>query len=201
MFAGPSESREDEAVSMVSGGARHAGLCALLTLIAACGPAATPSSPGPPGAQSYREYAAAACIALQALWNGYGNPDTAGLSPLMRAFEDAVKQGDAVAAGSRADAVLAELERGRASAAIAAGWPDGTQSMVQMDRLLLATEAMVRTRQAATSLGYLEATNRGQAAFEAAGGIDAWYGMLNGIGAATKAAHQPWPRCEGIPMS
>lgn len=188
-------------MSMVKGWVRRAGLCVLLALVAACGPAAAPSSQEPPGARTFEEYAAASCVALQALWNGYGNPDTAGLSPLMRAFEDAVKQGDAAAAGPRADAVLAELERGRASAAIAAGWPQGTQSMVQMDRLLLATEAMVRARLAATSLGYLEATNRGQAAFEAAGGIDAWYGMLNGIGAATKAAHQPWPRCEGIPMS
>lgn len=187
-------------MSKFSDGAR-VGLCALLVLTAACGPAAAPSSRDSPGARTYEEYASAACVALQALWTGYGNPDTAGLSPLMRSFEDAVKQGDVMAAGPRADAVLAELERGRASAAVASGWPEGLQSMVHMNRLLLAVEAMVKARLAATSLGYREATDRGQAAFEAAGGIDAWYGMLNGIGEATKASGQPWPRCEGIPMS
>ena len=188
-------------MSMFPDRARRASLCALLVLTAACGPAAAPSIRESRGAQTYEEYASATCVALQALWNGYGNPDTAGLSPMMRAFEDAVKQGDVVTAGVHADAVLAELERGRASAAVAAGWPDGMQSMVHMNRLLLAMEAMVRARLAATSLGYREATDRGQTAFEAAGGIDAWYGMLNGIGEATKASGRPWPKCEGIPMS
>ncbi len=52
---------------------------------------------------------------------------------------------------------------------------------------------MVKARLAAAPLGYGEVTDRRQAAFSAAGGIDAWYGMLNGNlggdeGARTAAA-------------
>ena len=119
---------------------------------------------------------------------------------MMRAFDDAVEQGNAADAASTAATVRAELERGRAAAAVAAGWPQGTQSMVHMDRFLRATEALVDARRDATPLGYLEATNRGQAAFEAAGGIDAWFGMLAGIDAAAKSAGRAWPTCEGIPI-
>ncbi len=69
-----------------------------------------------------------------------------------------------------------------------------------MDRLLRATDAMVQAKLDATPVGYRQATDRGQAAFEAADGIDAWYGMLTGIDAASKAARQPWPPCEGVPI-
>lgn len=163
-------------------------------------PGPSPTEAPPPPASSYPEYAAAACTALQSVWRAYGNPETSEMSPMYRVFDESVKEGDVTAANSRAAEVHAELDRGRAAAGIAAGWPPGTASMIQLDRLLRAMEAMVEAKLAATALGHLEATNRGQAAFEAAGGIDAWYGMLGGIDAAAKAAGRPWPACEGVPI-
>jgi hypothetical protein len=179
---------------------RRVALCLLASLVVACGSADAPASTGAGAASTFEEYTAGACSALQSLWRAYGNPDTAGLSPMMHAFVDAVERGDVVAAGTTAAAVRAELERGRASAAVAAGWPQGTQSMVHMDRLLRAMEALVEARRDATPLGNLEATNRGQAAFEAAGGRDAWFGMLTGIDAAANSAGESWPKCEGVPI-
>lgn len=176
------------------------GLCVLALLVVACGPADPQGSSGTEGASTFEEYAAASCSALQSLWRAYGNPDTSELSPMMRAFDDAVEQGNVADAASTGATVRAELERGRAAAAVAAGWPQGTPSMVHMDRLLRAMEALVDARRDATPLGYLEATNRGQAAFEAAGGLDAWFGMLAGIDGAAKSAGRAWPTCEGIPI-
>jgi len=180
---------------------RRAGLCVLLALVTACGLATEPSAAGPPAARSYEEYAAGACVALQSLWRAYGNPDTAALSPMQRAFVDAVAQGDLPMATLRAAEIRAELERGRASAAAAAGWAPGTASMGHMDRLLVSFGAMTEAKLAAMPQGDAEATTRGQEAFEAAGGVEAWRGMLQGIGEATQASGKPWPACEGIPIS
>jgi hypothetical protein len=179
------------------------GCLFVLLAVAACGPSG-PSVAGDPSeperAGSYAEYAAAICSALQSMMRAYGNPDTAALSPMYRAFDAAVEAGDAATATARAGEVLAELERGRASAGIASGWPPGASSAVQADALLRAFEAMVRAKLDALPLGNRVATDRGQAAFVAAGGGDAWYAMLAGIDAAMKSAHQPWPKCEGVPI-
>lgn len=192
---------------MRSVGGRRVVVAAVLVLVTgACGPGGSSAYPagsvasGPPGATSFVEYAASACAALQSVWSAYGNPDTAQMSPMYRAFDESVKAGDLTTATAQAGQIRTELERGRAAAGVAAGWAPGLASMVQVDRFLLAMEAMVAAKLAATTLGHLEATNRGQAAFEAAGGIDAWYGMLGGIDAAAKAAGRPWPACEGVPI-
>ena len=178
----------------------RAGLCVIVALVLGCGASGAPSGAAAPGARSYAEYAVAACAALQSIWRGYGNPDTGGKSDMQRAFDDAVKAGDVATATVRAGEVKAEFERGRASAGVAADWAPGTASMLQVDRFLVALEAMVDARLAAVPAGYRLATDRGQAAFEATGGIDAWYGMLAGIDAASRAAGQPWPHCEGVPI-
>jgi hypothetical protein len=176
-----------------------AALGTLIAMLVGC-TASAPSATGPRGARDFAEYAAAACAALQSIWRGYGNPDTSEMSALQRSFDAAVEIGDVTTAAARADEVRTELERGRASASVAGAWSPGAASMVQVDRFLLALEAMVDARLAAVPAGYRLATDRGQAAFEAAGGIDAWYGMLTGIDAAMKAAGQPWPACEGVPI-
>lgn len=202
--------------------ASRACLPVLIVVLAACSPSAAPSSAGgsapaggsadgsapvaspdvsaPAAAGSYAEYATATCAALQSLWRAYGNPETSEMSAMYRAFDASVQAGDLAAAATGADGIVTELERGRASAAIASGWPPGMPSAVQVDRLLRATEAMVRAKRDATPQGHRIATDRGQAAFEALGGIDAWYGMLTGIDAAMKAARQPWPPCTGVPI-
>jgi hypothetical protein len=175
----------------------------VLGVVAGCSPAAPPASSdgvASTRAASYAEYAAATCGALQSIWRGYGNPDTSEMSAMYRAFDASVQAGDTTTAATQAGEIVAELERGRASVEVAAGWPPGLSSSAQLDRLLLAMEAMVRAKLDAMPLGNLAATNRGQAAFEAAGGIDAWMGMLTGIDAAMKTVHQPWPPCEGVPI-
>lgn len=167
------------------------------------GTGAPTAPPARPGATDFDGFAAEHCAALQSLFRAYGNPDTAGLSPLMQDFATAIAQGDAATAGDLADEIRDELELGRGHARAAGGWGPATAAAADLDRFLAATEAMVDARLAAIDRGPTEAERVGQAAFEAAGGIEAWYGWLEGLRAMTDAegATLELPPCEGVPIS
>jgi len=160
---------------------------------------ATPS----PVASSFESFATEQCAALQSLFHAYGNPDTAGLSPLMRSFTDAIDRGDAAIAAEKAREIRSEIEAGRAHVRSASGWAPAAAAMAQLDRLLVAFDRLVEVRLAAISKGPAVAEREGQAAFEAAGGVDAWFGWIKSVGEMRTAtgATRSLPKCEGVPIS
>ena len=168
-------------------------LLALLALVAAaCGSAPTTATPLPsastpqpvpsstaPAPITYAEFSSALCSSFTSLIRAVGNPDAGTPSVMSKALDDAVEREDAAGADQAAAAVIAELEAGRGQAAVAAGWAPGASAMHHMDVLLRAFEA------AATAKRAVAAKVPGvdpQKAFEAAGGVAAWAGVLNGIG-------------------
>lgn len=163
--------------------------------------AASPASQSPV-VSSFDGFAAEQCAALQALFRAYGNLDTAGLSPLMRSFSDAIERADATTAAEKAREIRLELENGRAHARSAAGWAPAGVAMAQLDRILVAVEKMVQARVAAMAKGPTAAEQEGQAAFEAAGGIEAWFGWIKSLEelGALPGGVRPLPKCEGVPI-
>lgn len=161
------------------------------------------TAPGSPSVAiaTFEAFALEHCAALQSMFRGYGNPDTASESVLMADLTAAIDTGDAPAATEAAEAVRAELEAGRSHIRAAATWPPATETMAQLDTLFAALEAMVDARLATLSAGSAVAAQEGQAAFEAAGGIDAWYAWRDGMGAVlTAAGVTELPACEGVPI-
>ena len=165
---------------------RALALALVATIAVACGsaaPAATsPASPSaapsaPPA--TYAEYDASFCAAFTSLIRAVGNPDAGTPSALSKKLDDAVRAGDAVAADQAAAAMTAELETGRRHAAAAARWQPAAASMAQMDRLLVAFEAMT-TAKRAVAAKVPDAVDP-QKAFEQAGGVQAWTGVLSGV--------------------
>lgn len=154
-----------------------------------------------PDAMSFEEFAVHHCAALQSLFRAYGNPDTAGLSPLMQTFDDAIDRADVVGATARSVEIVAELETGRARARAAGAWPPATAAMAQLDRLLAAMERLVTARLAAIGQGSDASEREGQAALEAAGGVEAWFGWIEAVGALLEAEGRRLPPCEGVPIS
>jgi hypothetical protein len=162
---------------------------------------ASPSTQGPV-ASSFESFATEQCAALQSLFRAYGNPDTAGLSPLMRSFADAIDRGDAAAAGEKAREIRSEIEGGRAHVRSAGAWGPAVGAMAQLDRLLVAFERLVEVRLDAMSKGPGVAEREGQAAFEAAGGAEAWFGWIRSVGEVRRATGaSTLPKCEGVPIS
>lgn len=157
--------------------------------VVACGPVAATPLPTAAPATSYAEYHAAACLAWEALDLAVGNPDTGTGSALSRALDDAVAAGDAAAADKLATAMLAELERGRAHLAQAAGWEPARSGLEQLDRVFLAFEAMTEAERLAAATG--GDGSAGQAAFEAAGGVDAWFAMFREMSRVPRPANPP----------
>jgi hypothetical protein len=97
------------------------------------------------------------------------------------------------------DAILGELAAGRLQIASAAGWAPRAAVMAQLDRVFAAFEAMTQAK-VARALG--TSTQEPQAAFEAAGGVDAWFAMfeamrLAGAGTAPATASQ----CPNVPVT
>jgi hypothetical protein len=177
--------------------ARAARLAAALALaIAAAGCGTGTSTPSQvPGATSYEEYAAAACLAWDALFRAIGNPDTADWSEQHAALDEAVEAGNVAEAERLAAAITAELEAGRGHLAVAAGWAPAAPVMAQADRVFVAFEAMVDAKR-----NQADPTASGpepQAAFESAGGLEAWFAMIEAARAmpppAGTAAARPCP--------
>ncbi len=165
------------------------------------GTSASPLTQGPV-ASSFDEFAAEQCAALQSLLRAYGNPDTAGLSPLMQSFADAIERGDATAAAEKAGAIRSEIEDGRAHVRSASGWAPAATATVQLDRMLVAFEKLVEVRLAALPKGPVAAEREGQAAFEAAGGAEAWFSWVRSLQElrTTPGGSRTLPKCEGVPI-
>ena len=169
-------------------------LLAVVTLLGAC------ASTAP---ATFEQFAAEHCAALQSLFRAYGNPDTAGMSPLMQSFADAIARGDSAAATAKASDIRAEMEGGRAHARAAAAWVPAGAAMAQLDRLFVAFERLVEVRLAAIAKGAAAAERDGQAAFETAGGAEAWRGWISGLqeAVALPGGRRSLPKCEGVPIS
>ena len=149
---------------------------------------------------TFEEFATDACDAFSAMFRAVGNPDAGTGSELSKALDDAVQRGDPAEAGRLAEAITSELESGRRSASQAAAWPPGFAAMSELDRLLLAFEAMIDAKRPAT--GNPDAPDP-QAAFEAAGGVTAWTAMFEAARAmqSSRPANLPPHECEGVPVS
>lgn len=168
---------------------------ALLVAVAGCGG----GGPGPTSSpvDSYEAYAAAACPAWDALFRAIGNPETAGWSEPHLALIEAVDAGDVDEADRLAGEITDELEAGRRHVAVAAGWPPAEATMTQLDRVFVAFEAMVEARRTAASSA--AGGPDPQAAFEAAGGVEAWFAMFEAA-----RAHQPpagAAQCPTVPVT
>ena len=171
-------------------------LAILLLAVAACSAPAAPSV----APATFEEFATHACDAFEAMFRAVGNPDAGTDSELSKALDDAVQRGDPAEAGRLAEAITVELESGRQAASRAAAWPPGFAAMSELDRLLLAFEAMIdATRQTA---GNPDGSDP-QAAFEAAGGVKSWTAMFEAARAmqGARPANLPPQECDGIPMS
>jgi hypothetical protein len=161
---------------------RAAALALVVLAIAACGStASTASSAAPPSAApaTFDEFSTQMCAAFTSLFRAVGNPDANTPSVMSKALDDAVAAGDGPAADRAAAAMLSELEAARVQTAAAARWQPTAATMAQMDRLIMAFEAMTRAKQArAHDPGSADPSK----AFEQAGGREAWAGVVGGIG-------------------
>ena len=171
-------------------------LAILVLTVAAC---STPAASSLPPA-TFEEFATNACDAFAAMFRAVGNPDAGTDSDLSKALDEAVQRGDPAEAGRLAEAITTELESGRQAASQAAAWPPGFAAMSELDRVLLAFEAMIDAKRQAA--GNPNAPDP-QAAFEAAGGSTAWTAMLEAARAMQSArpANLPPHECEGVPIS
>ena len=165
--------------------ARAASAALIVLAAAACSPTAAAQSPSaapsaPPAAASFDEYQTAFCSSFTSLIRAVGNPDTNTPSVMSKQLDDAVKAGDVAAAHQAAAAIIAELETGRRHAATAAGWQPGALSSAALDRVLLAFEANITARAVTAAPG---ASADPQAAFEHAGGVQAWTTLLSSLSA------------------
>lgn len=179
---------------------RRAAVVMVLTVVASgCGGSGIPS-PTPRAATTFDEFAVANCAAAQALFKGYGNPDTAALAPPMQDFDDAIARGDGAAATLKGAAVKSVFTVGRAQAAVAAGWAPAAAAMMHLDRMLGGMIAMVDAETASIGQGPSKAREAGQRAFEAASGPEDWHGWLQGLGDAVKTVGKTdLPDCDGVP--
>ena len=152
-----------------------------------------------PAASSFEEYAIGFCSAFQALFRAVGNPDTAEGSVLSKALDDAVVAHDGDAAERLAAQITIELESGRQHVAFARGWLPAAPTMVQLDRVLIAFEAMTAAKAAAAK----QVPNAGdpQAAFEQAGGPEAWTAMFEAYRAIGSERPQGVQPCANVPIS
>jgi hypothetical protein len=158
----------------------RAGALALLTCIAAACSQAAPPVPSAPAAESHDEFVTAACAAFDELDAAIGNPDSGTGSELSKALDTAVGSGDVATANRLADESIARLESGRRQLAIAGGWEPGRAMATATDRFFLTSEVLVNGKRAGAATRDLQA---GQAAFEKAGGLEAWRGMVSAAGA------------------
>lgn len=165
---------------------RFAGVAAaalIVLAVVACSPTAASSSASAapsaaPVATSFADYQTAFCSSFTSLIRAVGNPDANTPSVMSKQLDDAVKAGNVAAAQRAAAAITAELETGRRQAAIAAGWQPGVPSSTALDRVLLAFEANIAARAATAAPG---ASADPQAAFEHAGGVQAWTALLSSL--------------------
>ena len=163
----------------------------------ACG--ASEPSPSPVGATNFHEYATAFCSAWGTLFRVVGNPETASWTDGVHQLQASAEARDDATAARLQGGINTELEAARRQIAFAAGWPPAAMAMAEMDRFFVAEESWV-TAYADVAKGLPNAPDP-QAAFEAAGGLDAWQAMFEAY--ADLAPHRPASvdPCPGIPIS
>jgi hypothetical protein len=172
----------------------------IVLTVAACGsgaPSAPPSAAASVAPATFDDFSTAFCGAFTSLIRAVGNPDAGTPSVLSKALDDAVKAGDAVGADRAAAAMMTELESGRLQTAAAARWQPTAATMAQMDRFLVAFEAMTAAKRA---LAHTPGSADPQKAFEQAGGVQAWAGLMSGVGSMpvpSGASPKPCPAFSG----
>lgn len=176
------------------------GLSIALILVAgaACGAPMPSATATQAPAASYEEYRVAACAAWEALFKAVGNPDTGTGSDLSRALDQAVAAGDVASADRQAADISTELEAGREQVAVASGWQARAPVMVQLDRVFVAFEAMTSAKRAAARREP-NAVNP-QTAFEQAGGLEAWFAMIDAMRAAGGGSATE-EQCPNVPVA
>jgi len=161
----------------------RAGVLALVVLaVAACGSgtSSAASSVAPSLAPiTFDEFSTQFCGAFTSLFRAVGNPDANTPSVMSKALDDAVKAGDGPAADKAAAAMMTELESSRVQTAAADRWQPTAAIMVQMDRLIVAFEAMTTAKQ---TLAHTPGAPDPFTVFEQAGGREAWTGVVGGVG-------------------
>ncbi|HEY6015003.1 MAG TPA: hypothetical protein VIU37_13400, partial [Candidatus Limnocylindrales bacterium] len=172
------------------------------------GPTATPTVALPTVAlqsgtvTTFEGFRDAYCASWLSIFKAVGNPDTGGGSDLSHALDAAVTAGDVAAANQAAAAMKAELEAGRRQAQAGAGWLPAAPFMAELDRFLAAFESGTEAERAAAGPSGVDGRAIWQAAFQAAGGIEAWQAMPPRAGPIASArppdSHY---QCPGIPVS
>jgi hypothetical protein len=170
-------------------GSHRLRVIAAMLVVAVAGAACAPK----PAAATYEEYFVAACAAWDGLFRAVGNPDTGSGSDLSRSLDAAVTAHDVPSAERAAAGMARELKAAREQVAVAAGWAPRTAMMVQLDRVLGAFEVGTAAK-LAVAKGTPNAVDP-QAAFEGAGGLEAWFAMIDagraaGLGAADGSNRQ-----------
>lgn len=176
---------------------RAARVVSILMAGAACA-APAPSAAAAPSATSYEAYRVAACAAWDALFQAVGNPDTGTGSDLSKALDQAVEAGDVAAANRLAADITEELEAGREQVAVAGGWQPRAAVMVQLDRVFVAFEAMTSAK-LAVARREPDAIDP-QTALEQAGGIEAWFAMIDAMRAAGGGS-ATGEQCPNVPVT
>ena len=183
-------------------------LAIALGCLSACssGPGA-PSAAASAGATSYAQFHEAVCAAFDDMFRAIGNPDAGTDSELLTRLERAVAAGDAATVDKLAAEITAALESGREHARVAFAWPPLAAAAAPADKVFLAFEKSVDARRAAAAQGAAASEQAGQAALEAAGGIEAWLAMLKAIQQpatlAAIASARPSgadPQCPTVPV-
>ena len=180
---------------------RFPAIALMAIVFAACGTGAPSAAPSPtplPAASSFEEYAVSFCSAWEALFQAVGNPDTGTGSVLSKALDEAVAARDGPEAKRLASEITAALESGRGDAAVAGGWPPAAPTMTQMDRLFVAFEAMIAAK-AARATGEPDSVDP-QAAFEQAGGVEAYFAMIEAMQARPSAGQAGSQQCPNLPV-
>ena len=186
-------SRVTRAVVVLLGSLAVAG-CALPAASVAPQPALTVSPQ--PSIASYGDYYVVACQAWDALDRAVGNPETGSGSRLSRALDDAAAAGDGPAADRLAADITAELATGRRHLAVARTWAPRASTIEQLDRIFAAFEVMTEAKRAGAN-GEPDALDP-QMAFEQAGGVDAWYAMLETMSSPDRAEGKA---CPNVPVA
>jgi len=164
---------------MTSASVGAAAVVLLMCMAVGCSQAASPA-PSTHAATSHDEFVAAACAAFDELDAAIGNLDANTGSALSKALDSAVSSGDVATANRIADESIARLETGRHQLAIAGGWEPGRAMATATDRFFLVSEVLVNAKRAGAATRDIQS---GEAAFEKAGGMEAWQGMLTAAGA------------------
>ena len=160
---------------------------------AACGGGG--ATPAPP--MTFDAYGTAFCGAWDALFTAVGNPDTGSGSVLSKSLDDAVTARDAASADRIAATITTKLELARQQAAVAARWPSAATMLGHFDRVVVAYEAMIAAKREAAK----SAEANPQAAFEQAGGLEAWTAMFETYRTVARPSGASTAQCPTVPIA